>query len=719
MKRVRIITSLLLVIAVMLSLIPLTLADDPATEPTEQPIPAGAPKVEIVGATIKNDDEFFEVGVKVSPENNGFLSTGVVLEYDRRLLVPVAWDKEGTEAVGADRTSWTQVASVPALCPSEISGKTAFAYNDKEDPNKGYLYLSAEAPVRLEKDKMPTGNVITVRFRYAGSGDTPEEQKAARQASKAAIMAKVGDPEPANTEAPTGTEAPATTDAPEVTEEPTNTEAPQGRDADEAESTEAPTGTEEPANTETPTGTQTPTATDAPDKFATGEGAIRLAPDEIAADSPAGQQVMYCTGDTETDSDNISDHVVEYYYTKDVDESKGIKYDHPMPAPTFSLVEIEAGSNAGSASAADFAALVFFDWDEKTLLGSATVGINSTPEQINSDIMTFTKTLVPPEMKPMLDNWDDDAAEACTTYDPEHPLTSHDGYTFGKWIEYASEAFTIYGDAVGTESAAVMETIGSPKGITEKLAEDIDAGTFNISGGVVLKTAYIANDKLDDLTESSNSAVRQYSIINDTEPGNAYYSRFGTATNYAVRFTIKRENDEGRAVHRARQTAVRAWYIANGVSVYTLKEIDNVDEQIVELAAPANATSMNLQVIDIGGVSNWVGAASRVDTKSDVPANYTYYGTIGYINEYISGFEENVESQYTAATMNTLFSAVGITTNSVHGTTGGANPRRQRAAYNIWEAQKAKIAAGDPTGTGYLSVEEMQNAITYGNYLGQ
>lgn len=679
MKRVRIITSLLLVIAVMLSLIPLTLADDPATEPTEQPIPAGAPKVEIVGATIKNDDEFFEVGVKVSPENNGFLSTGVVLEYDRRLLVPVAWDKEGTEAVGADRTSWTQVASVPALCPSEISGKTAFAYNDKEDPNKGYLYLSAEAPVRLEKDKMPTGNVITVRFRYAGSGDTPEEQKAARQASKAAIMAKVGDPEPANTDAPTGTEAPATTDAPEVTEEPTNTEAPQGRDADEAESTEAPTGTEEPANTETPTGTQTPTATDAPDKFATGEGAIRLAPDEIAADSPAGQQVMYCTGDTETDSDNISDHVVEYYYTNvKVDESKGIKYDHPMQAPTFSLVEIEAGSNAGSASAADFASLVFFDWDGKTMLGSVTVKRNSDSRHDVEEFENALRDLTLPEGELYSDKAD-------------KKLTNKKGYTFeGVWIDFYSDLRTHYGVTTTSE-------------IIEK-PESVDFASIN--DNMLLKAVYGSNKDI-----ATGSALEMFYTTSVSE-----YNRFGTATTYSATIKAKRENTEGRGVPRTGTAAMRVTMTTTAdASITLLYNMDNVDDTTVEVAAGTAIKSIQAEVIDIYGVSNWVGAGARNDPEMayQVPTNdkpgFRMEGTARYISDLTEDSVANgTRLAYAIALINNASTGMGITT------TGTTIANIRTAITAAWMAKNGLTTEADyKPGTKYqsLTASEIEDVV--------
>lgn len=723
-------------------------------EDPEEPSVPTVPFVEIVGSTIKRSNDFFELGVKINPPAEGFLTAGVVLQYDSSLIVPATWDDENPAIDMSDRTDWRNVVVLPAVSPKELSGKMAFAYQEKQeaenpdtpepptppdpenpddnqggepagqaegedtegenptdptdptDPtqptepeeptayaSKGYLCLSGEAALPIKT--MPDGGrIVTVRFRYAGDDKD----------AKAAVKQKVID----------GFEA---------------------------------------------------------------GNIVTLAPDSIAAASHIGQSLTYCASeDIENDS--------FYYTTVDTsadppEVSEGITTGKLLTKEqAYKLTLIQDGEtvNSGGSDPSKFAALVFFDWDEKTLLGSVVVDGSASEEEINEQLNAFNKTLMPvgfelptaadvlpadydpanaDGMTPDDPGYNPNKAgepfvtykdasgnaikeyvsvgdgttyksiekklEEVTEYNADYPLTNKKGYTFGKWIDFDSEAYTVYGNLVSASNADNM--------VYEIIDEPLDLS--NVAKGKILKAAYIANDlmKPEDL---STASIRTYTISNDDNPddgdgvydiNDGYFGRFGSSGNYAVRAKVTRVNSADTPVYRTRETAIKALFnIEGGTQIYSLAKLENLDEQIVEIVAPENATSVSLIVIDIAGVSDWIGGAgARSDEKFIASSDFVFQGKLVFLNEYPDTVKNDAgefDGNFPAA--NNIFTEVDLDISVVAdlglGYSGtGAAARRRRAVVNIDYCRKQKL---NETGKKYLTQSELQNAITYGNYKG-
>ena len=568
----------------------------------------GESAITVIGSTIKNDKEYFELSLKINSGAVGFSAAGIVLQYKSDVINPVSWDSEGTLVTMTDTSNWQNIASIPAISPKELSGKTALAYQGSD--NTGYLYLSSESALPLAELTESMQRTITIRFRYTGEDDT------AKAASKQSVI----------------------------------------------------------------------------DGFESGS-IVSLAPDEVAANSPAGQSVVYSTGIQDKD----------YYYTLDAENTAGLKIGELLSeAPQLVLEQdAESANTGGGGDVSKFAALVFFDWDESTLLGSMVVDSAMSVEEIKETINTFTQTLMPPEID--MTGWNDETAKATTVYNPDYPLTSHNGYTFGKWIEYTSEDFTIYGNSVSATDSTSMEIIDSPA----------DPDYTKLSSGLVLKAAYIANTIMDSL---ENATVREYTVSIDAAPELECYTRYGTSASYSLKFNVLRVNSENYPVQRTRTTALRVTYNIGSTAVYSIVNIENIDQQIVEVAAPANADSVSVSVIDTGGVSNWVtGSAARSSLYSvnSAPSNddlgYVIYGNVNYINQQIAK-----EGATTFSAVYFSAASINVSKGNVYGTTAtAAGKLRTQATTNIRNGQQHKY---EETGILYLSHDEMQNAVSRGNY---
>lgn len=769
------IMSMILVLSFVFSSIPIVgLADASGTTTVTQP------KFEVIGSTIKDSDKFFELTVKVAPGSKGFFSAGMTLQYDKSVITPVAWDSNGTVVPTSGCNDWQNVASVPAICPDELSGKTALVY---EEP------VETPTPEPSGNPTQPTESPAATESPQPSEEPTPTIEVTARDGEDPSQPTQSSEPtqseEPTQSTEPTQSEEPTQSVEPTQSTEPAyeidkenrgymyiSAEAALPITAPLASGTPVPTQTpeaslqptESPAVTESPSPTpsDTPAQRKARDASATpepktfpnngeivtvrfmyvgntademkankakveagfatkdGEKIVKLAPDDISEASPAGQMVFYGAGDAKD---------TEYYYTTDDAATKGVKHDELLKeAPVFTL-EKDADSRKQSGGGADpsqFAALVFFDWDKTTLLGSMVVNGASSSEDIVSTINEYAKGLMAPEAdgnKPAMGaDWASEKAKECTTYDAtpaddgkgyKYPLSSHDGYTFGKWIAFDSADYTVYGGAVSLTAAGTMVNINVPA----------DPDFSNISGGLVLKAAYMANTKLDGLT---SAASRRYTLSNkdDTtitefDPNEGYYNRFGSSSNYSVKVKVKRINASGQPVHRTRQTALKATFnLPGGVQSVSLVKMEDIDEQIVEVAAPDKATQVTFTIIDIGGIANWAdGSAARTDNFIVKSADYILYGNITYLNEYPETVDLN-DSRFSAPAP-AVFTAAGLDINVVANASGNATEFRRQAIRNIAEGQRQKMAANNgDVKKKYLTQTELQNAITHGHYLG-
>lgn len=617
-------TAIILSIAMVLTaLVPTLVFADPVSQP----------EITIVGSTIKGSDEYFELTLEVNSNGVGFSTVGTVLQYDSSVIVPVAWDEQGTEIPLGGTSDWQNIAAVPSVADTRVSGKTALTYKDGES-SAGYLYLGSEmplpdcsaAPVVQPSDPsaspIPDPNIVrtvTVRFKYVGTGADADAILAARQASKQKVI----------------------------------------------------------------------------DNFAAGsKNIVTLAPDAVAAGSPAGQSVVYSADESMT----------EFYYTQDDSTTVGLKYGTLLTAAPGIELELDAESaNAGGGGAdpANFAPLVFFDWDETTLLGSMVVDGSAPKADIDEYMNSFALSKLPVEHFSLSDMCDYDtttdadktAAYNNTTYDANYPLTSHDGYTFGKWIDFdgPDDRYTVYGEApLPDNNIAIVE-----------IPEPANPSYDKIKSGLVLKAAYIANSKIDPATVLTTNGSRVYSISNTTDPNDRYFGKFD-GNNYAVRATIVRNNNDATnplPVQRARESAAVALITIKDASgktsqFYSLAKLENVDQQMVEFAVPNNATNVRISFRDIAGVPNWATKAAVRSAYFDIKGDdIILYGSVDYLNE----FAETYTIGDTAPTA-PFFTSAGLTLKA----TNVAGRKNAMAA--IKNAQTAKGS--------YLTQAEMQAAIT-------
>ena len=282
--------------------------DTEITEPVEptdpvEPVPPVESVFEIIGSTIKRDTEFFELGVKVNPMAEGFLSAALVLQYDSSLITPASWSESAIDM--SDRTDWRNVAVLPAIAPKELSGKTAFAYQEaRKEP---------EEPTPTET---PAPTV------------TPDPTETPAPTNPDAGGETVQSDEPGQTTEPTPTPDPTQEPDPTVTPDPTETPGPVEPEEPEAFPSKGylylsadaafPIQTM-PGNGRIITVRFRYAGEDKESRQASkqkvidgflGEKIVTLAPHDIAAASHAGQMLVYYTG-----VDDPEKGVTEYYYT--------------------------------------------------------------------------------------------------------------------------------------------------------------------------------------------------------------------------------------------------------------------------------------------------------------------------------------------------------------------------------------------------------------------
>lgn len=668
------------------------------------------PEFTVIGSTIEGDNEYFELTMQVKPGNRGFFSAGMVLWYDKSVMRPATWGENAVVLPMGGCTDWRNVASLPVVCPAEISGKTAFAYEETEiNPTVSPEVTNTPNPMETPEAEVtaaPTANPTETpeaRRRRASDGDNPETTPEVSPSASPEVSPSVS-PE-------------ATPDASAAPSASPNPDESSGKDGYLYISAESALPVKSLPKEGRVLTIRFKYAGDTAEEMAASKQKIidkfehaniagntdiiiSLATDDVAEASPAGQLVFCGAGD---------DKETEYYYNE---SGKIDNIEHHVflkDAPRFILEQDVQSANTGGGGAdpANFAALVFFDWDESTLLGSLVVNGAAEQADIINQTNEFAKGLMAPvdELgnKPeMGDTWADTDAKNCTVYNDEqengkakYPLSTHKGYTFGKWIEFDSEDFTVYGDAISPIELGTIETIDSPT----------DPDYSNISSGLVLKAAYTSNISIDFNTMKDTFSLGYYTLSQSTDPNDGYFARFGTSANYSVKVKVSRRNESNNYIPRTRETALKVTYVTGSTSIVSLLNIQNVDEQIVEVVAPANATSVNLEVIDIGGVSAWAS-----DSVGRMPAfvmesnNYVELGNVNYMNVRAAtpGASTPAASYFTAA---------GLT---LPGTTAAI---RRTAFQNIVNGQ---IAKANDLGEDkkYLSKEEMQNCITNGNYQG-
>lgn len=362
--------------------------------------------------------------------------------------------------------------------------------------------------------------------------------------------------------------------------------------------------------------------------------------------------------------------------------------EYTLPGYSVSLAAIWEG---GGSDVSELAAVVFYDWDETTILGSIVVAKND-PEAAAAQIEAYTQSLYPAGYDPAngLDG---------TLYNANSPLTNKHGYSFGKWISMdakdanGEKVYAIYGKTVSVTNSADIVDIPEPD------APDLT----NLSEGLTLKAAFRPNV---DMTQAADYQGREYTV------SWVSYNRHLSADSYSIKVRIQREKSDV-PVQRLRDAALRVTMNNNGTQVNTLVALTNVDDQVVEIAVPGTVQIVEARAIDIGGISNWVnGTAERSNIYSaqagstESQSGFVFEGNMAYINDVLATADGTLAA--------THYTVAGLTVSkgNVHGTSStGASALRAQALINLRIAYQAKNANGTHVG---LTWDEMASAIKFG-----
>ena len=552
-----------------------------------------APKITVVGSTIAaadgtEDNDFFELNLKIEPGSAGFSTAGVVLKYNRTVILPVDWSGRDIEVPVGDNWEEDKIAVIPAMGPAELSGKVALAQNPPADSAWGYLYLSAEAPLPVTDGKT-IEKAVTVRFKYVDT--TPVD--------------------------PPSTASPAPTTAPtaEPTAEPVVT-------ADEPAPDESP----DPSATPAPADTQIPKSkADILKTFLKGD-IVSVAPNLVAERSPAGKIVWYKADYTDTN---------EYFYEEPKAAAFALSGEPALSLtapPDLGLVENgTSASTGGSGGGVDLGSVrtaLCYDWDN-TFLGAVTVAEGDSPDVAAANaaaVETFAKTLYKDadtkyttDITTNEDRYVDDAA---------FPLTYKKSYNFSGWME--------------TTAAALESTHSSfeDQDTIKAALKDLSTAPLVFTNGVTyLKAAYLGNEKLDNYAEGGNSSfgTRYYYTAS-----NFSYSRVD-AKNYSTKFTVRRKNADDFGVTRLNNPIVKVELDLNGSSVYLMTTMSGSDEQEVEIIVPKNADSYKYTIVDNSGDISYLLATpkslitelfpSKEGNLANSGMGYVVEGTAVYVNQ--------------------------------------------------------------------------------------
>lgn len=417
------------------------------------------PALSVVGRIIESsdgtiDNEFFELSLKVEPGAEGFLSAGAVLEYDTSLLQVVDWS--GNVIDLSQSTNWIKAMPVPAVGPTQLTGRRAMAYQDAtEGVSKAYISLVAEAPQSTALTEQMQ-NVINVRFRY--TDDAAREKIFKDYGIQPSATPEVS---PLPSVEPTAEPAPA--DEPEA--------------SPEASTAPEPTGTPASAGAE----------------FAA-EKVFTLAPDDIAAASEVNQSIWYQADDENT---------VYYYTTADpADSSLGAHYGTLLTArPAFALTKGESvNSGSGGMTLDQVQVLQFYDWDE-TFLGARAISASSSNTEVAEVVESFSKLIYDGEYKV-----DNSTHEDRYVENDEKILTNKKGYNFGGWVEVTPQTLDTTFTAYATE-----EEINAA-------VKDFKKDKLTVSGGAAyIKAAYVGNETLNVFDENAGGsfATREHYTFSD------------------------------------------------------------------------------------------------------------------------------------------------------------------------------------------------------------
>ena len=243
------------------------------------------------------------------------------------------------------------------------------------------------------------------------------------------------------------------------------------------------------------------------------------------------------------------------------------------------------GSGSGPADPNDCAAIIFYDWDESTVLGSVVV---IKGEDATSQVNAFVQSLQDEHSRDCTGNqndpfWVDNA---------DKPLTYKKGYSFLTWLPYSSDHLTHCGRGLtGTNQ---------PTTFPIPTAEEQQSFS-NVQDTIIVKACYQDNS---ELSYGGANATMYYS----TQAVD--YNRVGNSSSYSIDIRIKREvNDKG--VPRLGQPMLKVTLTTSAGSMINFFALDNTDTATFTIYPTTAVTRAQWCVVDFYEMTNKAGAANK------------------------------------------------------------------------------------------------------------
>lgn len=265
--------------------------------------------------------------------------------------------------------------------------------------------------------------------------------------------------------------------------------------------------------------------------------------------------------------------------------------DPPAPSTnTKDTVTLETSPSSLAAywesTAGGFASIVFYDWDETTVLGSIVVpkGTDAT-----EDVQKFVRSLQSPESKDV-----DSSKESHWVDDPKYPMTYKKGYSFLTWLPFTSEYLTHCG--LGLDGYNTRTTFPAP-------SEEERQKFSNVQENLIVKACYENNEEMAWAATGSVSSLYYTTEIAD-------YNRVGNSTNYSIDVRVKRENAD-KGVPRLGQPMLKVTLTTTAGSMVNFYSLENTDDTVFTIYPSTSVTRVQTNVVDFYNVTNKAGAANK------------------------------------------------------------------------------------------------------------
>lgn len=279
--------------------------------------------------------------------------------------------------------------------------------------------------------------------------------------------------------------------------------------------------------------------------------------------------------------------------TYTISYTRNTKVPMPKDLPASLAAVWQGGSDPDPS---DFASIIFYDWDEATVLGSIVVakGVDATDE-VNKFVQT--------QMSPNSRDYTGNEGDPYFVDDAAFPMTYKKGYSFLNWISFESVEPTSYGERVISNNANNLGSEGdNVAAAASKLIAPEETSDFsNITDSIIVKAAYTTNS---ECVIGPYAAQRQYTVSPSA------YGRYGTTFNLPITLKVERGD-----VPRPTQPYLRVKMTVSGTTIVSLYKLSGADVEEIQVIPYTTLTGGVSQiawaVIDSYGLSDMNIAAAR------------------------------------------------------------------------------------------------------------